>query len=356
MTRRLFRSAVAALCLLSLTACAGVGWLWWRSNRSEDRHEFVTREGRYRLESRAGRLTLVGPPPLPEGTPTGGGPDNAPPVAGLRNEDIEFTVQFSDDPGPDTDSYGRQFRTGIYLVSGLDHRPGFELAADRSLRESLGVLKPRWRLSGPDYVAPSRDTPADAIDGRSADPRVVRLLLASLERPESFAAAHVLLTRRFDPPDFIYPDGRKRRVWVDEFGDIYRIKKSQGITNFPQGWVTGEYRTLRIELRLPPTLTLPSSPTSIVCTAEIDPAQLAAIRAYWHGRLDVQLRSVPYWQPTLALALPPPLWFALWARRSTRLRRRRRSGLCVACGYDLRGSPDRCPECGTVPVTPKGAA
>jgi hypothetical protein len=56
--------------------------------------------------------------------------------------------------------------------------------------------------------------------------------------------------------------------------------------------------------------------------------------------------TVPYWL-LVGLFGAVPVWRGVrWAVRAPRERRRRR-GLCVQCGYDLRASESgKCPECG----------
>jgi hypothetical protein len=49
--------------------------------------------------------------------------------------------------------------------------------------------------------------------------------------------------------------------------------------------------------------------------------------------------EVPFWLPVVLFGLAPAVWLF-------RRLRRRPAGLCPRCGYDLRATPDRCPECG----------
>ncbi len=64
--------------------------------------------------------------------------------------------------------------------------------------------------------------------------------------------------------------------------------------------------------------------------------------------------TIPLWVPMLLFGAMP-----LWRLVNLPARRRRSriaAGRCAACGYDLRATPDRCPECGALPEKIEDAA
>jgi len=90
--------------------------------------------------------------------------------------------------------------------------------------------------------------------------------------------------------------------------------------------------------------------------APVDVLGFAATRTPRDASLPVE--GVPiYWVPRLYVHVP--LWLLFFStglpactgiRRmlmSRRWYRRRSSNLCASCGYDVRATPDCCPECGT---------
>jgi hypothetical protein len=70
----------------------------------------------------------------------------------------------------------------------------------------------------------------------------------------------------------------------------------------------------------------------------------------WDSRRDLATSifecwwTIPYWFVVGVSALLP--LFTVWKSH-----RRAKPGKCAHCGYDLRATPRRCPECGRIPIS-----
>lgn len=71
--------------------------------------------------------------------------------------------------------------------------------------------------------------------------------------------------------------------------------------------------------------------------------------------LKIQSLTIPLYFPCLIFALLPAHYF-LRVRRRRRIAKRLAMGCCIACGYDMRATPGRCPECGREGATPSVSA
>lgn len=136
--------------------------------------------------------------------------------------------------------------------------------------------------------------------------RAYPLLLKALDDPAKFAAAHLLL----------------------------HCAGGWGGNGDPSYWSSGP--GFYYGLRYQPT---PDG------TARYDPGQIPQLKDFWSHILIEPAASIFFPDRWWFSILPALFLLALLYRSISRLRRTR-PGFCSKCGYDLRASTERCPECG----------
>ncbi len=81
-----------------------------------------------------------------------------------------------------------------------------------------------------------------------------------------------------------------------------------------------------------------------VTLAALNGLILSPVVAYFYAATISQEALWPFFASWIGLCLAVLAYLHLLPVH--RRRKRKKLGLCIKCGYDLRGSKDRCPECG----------
>lgn len=142
-------------------------------------------------------------------------------------------------------------------------------------------------------------------------------------------------------------------------------------------WIRSHYRSDSVYYSTPHAMYQLESVSGVLVTGQSSWRSLDE-KSEWHFYSDPATTDVPffweghpvltrfgfarsdwYWRMDWADAgrwFMAPVWFLMtafgvlplfWLIRTIRLAWSKRRGCCPGCGYDLRATPNRCPECGT---------
>lgn len=92
---------------------------------------------------------------------------------------------------------------------------------------------------------------------------------------------------------------------------------------------------------------IPLGRSSVELAGKSAPVQTPA------GEMGERWLVLAWWVIVLITAIAPALWAwraSIWLRRLWRAKKARQK-ICPQCGYDMRATPQRCPECGNISET-----
>jgi hypothetical protein len=150
-------------------------------------------------------------------------------------------------------------------------------------------------------------------------------------------ATSVLWVRSYWMADFLGWGGTRGWCGALSMGGLVRIERAS-YAERPRGWNSTSYPTPRGGL----WSEVKNGPQSMLTRVGF---KYRDVDYNFDGKSMRYSVYFPHWAACAASGLPSMIAtpFALAGRRR---KRRLRLGLCVSCGYDLRATPDRCPECG----------